>query len=241
MSKRMRELFNSSPVKPDTQKQNLEKRLQAQVGPLHTHKTPVSPQQWKFVQALVDGEGRDTLRQAAVAAGYPEERAHKIAYELTDPKTSPHVVAAIQQYRQDVAERYGTNLERHLRDLQRIRDAALESGNFGAAVAAEYRRGQALGTIYVDRKEIRHGTIDSMSADEVRKKLEEIKALYGGPPPQGVLEVLPDDAPEAPESSQELDSSEALLSAPAEEELLLEEIKRAERELAVQRAARQAD
>jgi hypothetical protein len=32
MSKRMRELFNSSPVKPDTQKQDLEKRLQAQVS-----------------------------------------------------------------------------------------------------------------------------------------------------------------------------------------------------------------
>ena len=75
-----------------------------------------------------------------------------------------------------------------MRDLQRIRDAALDAGAFGAAVQAEYRRGQALGTIYVDRKEIRHGTIDSMSKDEVLKKLNEIKKIYGSTP-QEILDV----------------------------------------------------
>jgi hypothetical protein len=47
-------------------------------------------------------------------------------------------------------------------------------------VQAEYRRGQALGTIYVDRKEVRIGTIDSMSKDEVAQKLREIKAMFVG-------------------------------------------------------------
>jgi len=47
----------------------------------------------------------------------------------------------------------------------------------------------ALGTIYVERKEIRHGTIDSMSKEEVERKLEEIKRLYGGPPPQAILDI----------------------------------------------------
>jgi hypothetical protein len=46
-------------------------------------------------------------------------------------------VAAIQQYRKDLAEKYGTSLDRHLRDLQNIRDAALDAGNYGAAVTAE--------------------------------------------------------------------------------------------------------
>jgi CRISPR/Cas system-associated exonuclease Cas4 (RecB family) len=46
---------------------------------------------------------------------------------------------------------------------------------------------KALGTIYVERKEIRHGTIDSMSREEVERKLNEIKSLYGGPPPQAIL------------------------------------------------------
>ncbi len=243
-SKRMRDLFNTSPVKPDKKKRALEERLNTVVDPLEKHRRALTPQEWKFVLALVDGEGKQTLKQAAIEAGYPAATANKIAHELTDPRTNPQVVAAIQQYRQDVAERYGTNVERHLRDLQIIRDKALEAGNYGAAVAAEYRRGQALGTIYVDRKEIRHGTIDSMSVDEVRRKLEEIKALYGGPPPVSIIDVTPDallNALEAPQSSQELDAEQGQPELPLEEENLLEEIKRAERERAVQLAAGQAD
>ncbi len=76
-----------------------------------------------------------------------------------------------------------------MRDMQDIRDRALEAGNYSAAVQAEYRRGQALGTIYVERKEIRHGTIDTMSAEEVRRKLEEIKAMYGDP--AKIIDVTP--------------------------------------------------
>ena len=68
-------------------------------------------------------------------------------------------------------------------------DKALEAGAYAAAVQAEYRRGQALGTIYVDRKEIRHGTIDSMSKEEVQRKLDEIKRLYGGPPPTALIDA----------------------------------------------------
>ncbi|MFV1146328.1 hypothetical protein, partial [Klebsiella pneumoniae] len=77
-----------------------------------------------------------------------------------------------------------------MRDLQIIRDKALESGAYAAAVQAEYRRGQALGTIYVERKEIRHGTIDSMSKEEVQRKLEELKRLYGGgDPPRALIDA----------------------------------------------------
>ena len=235
-SKRMRDLFNSSPVKPDKKKRALEERLNAPVAPLEKHQRALTPQEWKFVQELVDGEGKQTLKQAAINAGYPAETANKIAHELTDPRTNPQIVAAIQRYRQDVAERYGTNIERHLRDLQIIRDKALEAGNYGAAVAAEYRRGQALGTIYVDRKEIRHGTIDSMSADEVRRKLEELKAMYGGPPPVAIIEAAPDEPLEALEAPESVQEAEVL----AEEERLLEEIKRAERERAIQAAAGKA-
>ncbi len=47
-----------------------------------------------------------------------------------------------------------------------------------AAVQVVYRRGQAQGDIYVIKSEIRHGSIDSMSKDEVLKALEEIKNSY---------------------------------------------------------------
>jgi len=89
-----------------------------------------------------------------------------------------------------------------MRDLQTIRDQALQAGAYGAAVQAEYRRGQALGTIYIDRKEIRHGTIDSMSKEEVQRKLEEIKRLYGG---QGgpIVDVTPKQILDEPEDEPE--------------------------------------
>lgn len=148
----------------------------------------LSEREWRFVHELVSGEGQVTMKEAAIRAGYAESSAGAMARGLTTPETHPHVVAAIQEFRRELAEKYGTTFERHMRDMQMIRDRALEAGNYGAAVAAEYRRGQALGTIYIDRKEIRHGTIDSMSKEEVMRKLQEIKQLYGSSP-GGVLDI----------------------------------------------------
>lgn len=181
----MKKIFNKSPIKI----KKLAERLNTPVKPLAEQTRAVTPQHWKFIQELCDGDGKKTLVQAALAAGYAESSAAEMSYRLTDPRQSPHVVAAIQRYRQDLAERYGTTFERHMRDMQDIRDRALEAGNYSAAVQAEYRRGQALGTIYVERKEIRHGTIDTMSAEEVRRKLEEIKAMYGDP--AKIIDVTP--------------------------------------------------
>jgi hypothetical protein len=148
----------------------------------------LSEREWRFVHELVSGEGQVTMKEAALRAGYSDSSAGPMARALTTPETHPHVVAAIQEFRRELAEKYGTTFERHMRDMQMIRDRALEAGNYGAAVAAEYRRGQALGTIYIDRKEIRHGTIDSMSKEEVMRKLQEIKQLYGSSP-GGVLDI----------------------------------------------------
>jgi phage terminase small subunit len=189
--KHRRDILNASPLRPST-RAKLEARLNEPVAPLKNQKHIVSAQQWTFIQELISNDGHITLTEAAIRAGYPKESASAIGSELTNPKKKPHVVAAIQEYRAELAEKYGTNFDRHMRDLQRIRDQALEAGNFGAAVSAEYRRGQALGTIYVDRKEIRVGTIDSMSKDEVRRKLEEIKALYGAPP-QTLIDIEPEE------------------------------------------------
>jgi phage terminase small subunit len=151
-------------------------------------KRVVNPKQWKFIQEYVSGDGHVTMKEAAIRAGYNAKSASVIAWQLTNPEINPHVVAAIQEYRAELASKYNTNYERHMRDLQLIRDKALEAGAYGAAVQAEYRRGQALGTIYVDRKEIRHGSIDSMSKEEVERKLNELRKIYGGTP-QPILDV----------------------------------------------------
>jgi hypothetical protein len=129
------------------------------------------------------------MKEAAIRAGYKPTSASVMAWKLTNPEINPHVVSAIQAYRAELNSKYNTSYDRHMKDLQLIRDKALEAGAYAAAVQAEYRRGQALGTIYVDRKEIRHGTIDSMSKEEVQRKLDELRALYGGPPPSALIDA----------------------------------------------------
>ena len=166
----------------------------------------LTTQEWKFVNEFVAGDGHVTLREAVVRAGWPEKNAKKRAEDLTDPDKNPHIVAAIQKMRAEMAEKYGTTYERHMRDLQVIRDQALAAGAYGAAVQAEYRRGLALGTIYIARKEIRHGTIDSMSKEEVMRKLQEIKKLYGNGSP--VIDVTPEQVVESLEEEPK-DASEA--------------------------------
>jgi hypothetical protein len=131
-----------------------------------------------FVKELVAKDGQITMREAAINAGYPEKSAHVRASELTNPRIHPHVCRAIREYRQELDQKYGVDYQRHLRDLQIIRNAALESGAFSAAVQAEYRRGQAQGDIYVNKTEVRHGTIDQMSKEEVMKALNELKQTY---------------------------------------------------------------
>lgn len=147
--------------------------------PKKIKKKVLTKQEWTFVKEFVQGDGEVTLKEAARRAGYKETNLEYWGRRLTDPHKSPHIVTAIQELRTELAVKHGTTFERHMKDLQRIRDAALQAGAYSAAVAAEYRRGQALGTIYVERKEIRVGTIDSMSKEEVLKKLQELHTLYG--------------------------------------------------------------
>jgi len=179
-----RDVWNVPPVIPD----KANKRLTSAVSPLRNQRRVLNDKEWKFVQEYVSGDGRVTLKEAAMRAGYKEGSASVMAWKLTNPKEYPHVVAAIQAYRAELASKYNTNYERHMRDLQIIRDKAIDAGAWAAAVNAEYRRGQALGTIYVERKEILHGTIDSMSKEDVQRKLTELKQLYG-PAPTALIDA----------------------------------------------------
>lgn len=179
-----RDVWNVPPVIGD----KAQKRMAGEVAPLRKQRV-LNAKEWKFVTELVSGDGRVTMKEAAIRAGYKIASASVMAWKLTNPSVNPHVVSAIQAYRAELNSKYNTSYERHMKDLQTIRDKALDAGAYAAAVQAEYRRGQALGTIYVDRKEIRHGTIDSMSKEEVQRKLDELKALYGGPPPSALIDA----------------------------------------------------
>jgi hypothetical protein len=200
-----KDVWNVPPILGD----KLQKRLSSNVGSLYSQKKKLSGREWKFVQELVSGDGQVTMKECAIRAGFTEKSAKVTAWKLTNPEICPHVVAAIQEYRAEINAKYGTNYDRHMKDLQLIRDKALEAGAYGAAVAAEYRRGQALGTIYIERKEVRIGTIDSMSKDEVMRKLEEIKRIYGAPP-QTIIDMEPVDVESSIEVEPSFDANEVI-------------------------------
>ena len=144
-----------------------------------------------FVKELVSNDGLITNREAAERAGYPASSAHTRAYELMNPNKCPHVVAEIKKYRDELDEKYGVDFKRHIRDLAKIKQAALDAGAYSAAVQAERLRGMAQGDIYVSKSEIRHGTIDQMSAEEVERELQRIREGF-----EQIIDITPDKVPE---------------------------------------------
>jgi len=142
--------------------------------------------QEKFVKELVSNDGLITLREAARRAGYSISSCHTRAFELTSHKHCPHVVAEITRYRDELDEMYAVGYKKHVRDLQKIRDLALDNGAYSAAVQAEYRRGQAQGDIYVSKSEIRTGSIDQMSREDVERELEKIRSNF-----EPIIDITP--------------------------------------------------
>lgn len=192
-------------------KAQIQARIATMNFPPAEKRRPLNPRQQKFVEIWAQADGRISLTEAALQAGYPKSYAHIAGSNLTKPEKYPNVVAAIQRRVAELNYQYGTTFERHMRDLQYIRDKAMEAGAWSAAVQAEYRRGQALGTIYIDRKEIRHGTIDSMSKEEVMRKLQELKKIYQSP--GGITDVEETEVARAIEVEKNIDHSEEFIEA----------------------------
>jgi len=92
---------------------------------------------------------------------------------LLNGKRYPRVVDAIVKRRAEIEKTHEVKLQKHVQELARLRERALGEKSYSAAVNAERLRGQAAG-LYIDRKEIRTGSIDSMSRDEVLKSLKEL-------------------------------------------------------------------
>jgi len=146
--------------------------------PRKTEFTRLTKKQHDFVQIVTTMEGQLTLRECAERSGYANSGSHTRAYELLNPRLNPHVVAAVQRKRAELAEKYSVDYGRHIRDLQKLRDEAVTNNAWSAAVMAERLRGQAAG-LYVSKSEIRVGSIDSMSRSDVEAALADLKKTMG--------------------------------------------------------------
>ena len=126
-----------------------------------------------FVKIYAENEGRLTPTECARQAGYKEDRANTTASELLNGKRFPKVVDAIIKRRAEIEKTHEVKLNKHVQELARLREKSLAEKSYSAAVNAERLRGQAAG-LYIDRKEISTGSIDSMSRDDVLKQLKEL-------------------------------------------------------------------
>jgi hypothetical protein len=126
-----------------------------------------------FVKIFTENEGRLTPTECARQAGYKEDSANVSSSLLLNGKRYPRVVDAIIRRRAEIEKTHEVKLQKHVQELARLRERSLSEKSFSAAVNAERLRGQAAG-LYIDRKEIRTGSIDTMSREEVLKQLKEL-------------------------------------------------------------------
>ena len=133
--------------------------------------------QKRFAEYLVFNEGRTTGADAAIAAGYSEKRCRVEASELQNPRLSPLVVQYIGALREEKIKKFEVTYDKHIAELGKIREAALNKGAFSAATNAEKNRGMAAG-LYIDRKIIKTGKLEEMSEEQLEAKMKKILEDY---------------------------------------------------------------
>jgi len=137
--------------------------------------------------------------ECARKSGYKDAR--QSAYKLLK---HPIVKQEINYLMGEVRKKYELNQERAVKDLYDIRDAALESGSFNAAIAAQNSL-LRVGGLIVDKKEVRYGKIDQMSRAEIENRL---KQLMGNEIIEGTLERTDDDSISPPAIDEVKEDSE---------------------------------
>ena len=147
----------------------------------------LTPKQAQFVNIFIEIGLQQNANQCAIDAGYGENVATVIASKLQNPKYFPHVVQEIERRRAELNRRYSISYKSHIQKLAELRDNAEAAGNYTGAIADEKYRCMVAG-LYVDRKEIMHGTIDSLSVGEVEEKLVELRKKLSIPGNYEVIE-----------------------------------------------------
>ena len=129
----------------------------------------LTKKQQKFVQLYVHNDLTNT--ECAHRAGYSHPS--QVASVLLNQTKFLHVQETIKELQEGYQKKYEISFEKTARDLQMIRDAAVEEGKYSAAVQAELGRAK-LGGLLIEKKEIKHGFIDQMDRSEVEARLRKL-------------------------------------------------------------------
>ena len=138
---------------------------------------PLTEMQKMFCNLYVEnyfGNSNLTNTQVAMKAGYASDSAYQRAYELLNPKISPHVVKRIGELKEDFRIKNNIDPDKHMARLNYLGQIAEENKMVGVALRAEELRGKVAG-YYIDKQIIKNtDSIDNLSAEELQQKMKQI-------------------------------------------------------------------
>tara|TARA_R100001443_G_scaffold1356_2_gene5126 strand:+ start:1529 stop:2176 length:648 start_codon:yes stop_codon:yes gene_type:complete len=176
----------------------------------------LTEKQMKFAHEIVTNEGRKTATECAVDAGFEPEFARQYASKLQNPKLYPLVVKYIGELREEWQKKYEVTYDRHISELGKIRQQALNKGAWSAAVNAEVARGKAAG-LYIEQKIIRTGKLEDLTTEELENRMKQIIDDYSpileDVPFEEIKEKLKTDKDQQTSEHQQEPSNESSLSS----------------------------
>jgi len=136
---------------------------------------PLTELQKKFADGIVDNIGANKLTntQIAIHAGYDPESAYQRAYELLNPRISPHVVKYISERRDELLKQNDIDPQKHWSRLHHLGLKAEEEKMYGVSLRAEELRGKVAG-YYIDRVITEKKNIDNITKEKMEEKKKKV-------------------------------------------------------------------
>ena len=144
---------------------------------------PLTEMQRKFARYHVEakyGNQHLTNTECAIKAGYAPDSAYQRAYELLNPRISPHVTTYIGKMSEDFRIKHNIDPDKHMARLNFLGKEAEKNKMIGVALRAEELRGKVAG-YYIDRQIIKNKNgpdYDSMSSEELEEAMNKMLLDY---------------------------------------------------------------
>ena len=141
---------------------------------------PLTEMQKKFARHYVESfYGKEYLSntEVAIKSGYAPDSAYQRAYELLNPRLSPHVVTYIGKLKEDWKSKHDIDPSKHMARLNHLGQIAEKNKNFGVSLRAEELRGKVAG-YYIDRQIIKNKGVDDMTEEELNEQIKKIETDY---------------------------------------------------------------
>ncbi len=111
---------------------------------------PLTSQQEHFARLVAEGKSQSDAYRGAYKAG--KMKPTSINEEASRMMANPAISSRVDDLRKEFAPASKLTLENHIKELDRLKELALEAGKFDAAITAEVNRGKASG-LYVSKTE----------------------------------------------------------------------------------------